>query len=212
MPIASEGRVYLQRVSLGSFTCAIFGQRQWQYGEHCGTQWVPRSACYEGMDKTVFFQFMMLQLGSRRYWDWPFILTFAFSVTLDNLFPSFLRLGEMIPASLCLSEVCFQHFRGRGKVFSCRLPQRLLNGNQSGRLLRSHIYSQVCTVGLRLLPRKCKTLGSMPSTGKENLLPRLDFLSSSPLNLSGIWGNHQSVPPGGAWEMLIFVPEILKAF
>lgn len=90
MPNAAEGRVYLQRVSLGSFTCAVFGHRQWQYGEHCGAQWVPRSACCEGMDKTVLFQFNMLQLGSRRYWARLFIFTFTFSATSGDLFPSFL--------------------------------------------------------------------------------------------------------------------------
>lgn len=41
---------------------------------------------------------------------------------------------------------------------------------------------------------------------KRNLLPCLDLLSMRKL------GDHQSVPQGGAWEMLIFIPEILKAF
>lgn len=96
---------------------------------------------------------------------------------------------KMVSVSLCLWKVCFLHFGVSEKVLSCRLPQWLLNGNHSGPLSGSQACSQVCSVVLRHMPRKCKTLGSMPNTEKENLLPCSDFVKFSTHHLSGIWGS-----------------------
>lgn len=102
-------------------------------------------------------QFLMMQLRPQRPWALLFILTFTFLVTLSELFLIFCIEYEKSSLFSYAFERFVSNVARTVKRFEAVGFHSSYSGNRCGRLSGLHLYSQVCTVVHRHLPRKCKT-------------------------------------------------------